>query len=194
MRALEFAGDRPLRLVATAEGLPLYEKLGFRRVRHDPATSGRCAAVDGAPQGTELATADDIRGHRSARPRRLRRRSRSALIACLASVGQFAVIRRDGRVTGFAALRAFGRGEVIGPVVATERQMTPRHSFAFFMAARPGPSCASIRIATAACLPWLGNSGLAHVGGGIAMAPARQSREPAHARSPTFALANQALG
>lgn len=45
---------------------------------------------------------------------------REELLSYFTGIGEFAVIRRDGGISGFACLRPFGRGEVIGPVVAAD--------------------------------------------------------------------------
>lgn len=188
--AFRIAGDRPLRLVATAEGLPLYEKLGFGEsdaVLQHQGVVGEIAA----PAEPEAASTADVEA--IAKLDRLAfGADRGALIAYLAKVGEFAVLRRDGRVTGFAALRAFGRGEVIGPVVAADLD-NAKALVAHFIAARPGRF---LRVDTAAgtgLSPWLAEQGLAHVGGGIAMMkpPIRRAADPI---ANTFALANQALG
>jgi predicted N-acetyltransferase YhbS len=188
--AFAFAGERPLRLVATAEGLPLYKKLGFAECGTIRQHQGEVRVV-AAPQGAALATGDEI-----AAIKRLDRDAfgadRSALIDRLARAGKFAVIRRDGVVTGYAALRAFGRGEVIGPIVATNADEA-KALIAFFAASRPG---AFLRIDTdsdSGLADWLGEIGLVHVGGGIAMSN-HASMKPDHPRVRTFALTSQALG
>ena len=93
---------------------------------------------------------------------------RRRLIAYLAEVGEFAVIRRDGRVSGFAALRAFGRGEVIGPIVSgnlDDAKALVQH----FIAVKTGRFLRVDTTADTGLSPWLAEYGLAHVGGGIAM-------------------------
>jgi len=188
--ALRIAGDRPLRLVATAEGLPLYEKLGFRetgRVLQHQGVVGEVAA----PPGIEAATAADIDAI-AALDRRAFGADREGLVAYLAKAGEFAVLRRDGRVSGFAALRVFGRGEVIGPVVAADLD-DAKALVAHFIAMRPGRFLRVDTTADAGLSGWLAEQGLAHVGGGIAM-----TKPPIHGAADlvanTFALANQALG
>jgi hypothetical protein len=118
---------------------------------------------------------------------------RAPLIALLSEQGRIAVRRHEGRPTGFATLRAFGRGRVAGPVVAATAD-DARAPLSFLFATRPG---AFLRVDTTAArglAPWLAAQGLAHVGGGIAMrrgggeAPDRQTGVQ------TFALASQALG
>lgn len=188
--ALRIAGDRPLRLVATAEGLPLYEKLGFQETGAVLQHQGVVGEI-AAPAETEAATTGDIEA--IAKLDRLAfGADREGLIAYLAKVGQFAVLRRDGRVSGFAALRAFGRGEVIGPVVAADLD-DAKALVAHFIAMRPGRFLRVDTTADAGLSDWLAEQGLAHVGGGIAMMkpPIQRAADPAAA---IFALANQALG
>lgn len=189
---LRLAGDRVIRLIATQDGVPLYEKLGFM-------ATGRVAQHQGVPT---LATAwpTDPR-ITSATPlcellpldRQAFGADRSRLFTHLFELGQFHTLAADGSVLGFAGRRAFGRGQVIGPVVAA----TPddaRNLIGPHLSANPG---AFLRVDTfeeTGLSPWLQSIGLARVGGGIAMqrggAPSGASAQPAR----TFALANQAFG
>ena len=188
--ALELAGDLPLRLVATEEGLPLYEKLGFRASGTILQHQG--VVVDVAPpHATEDATAADMSSI-AALDRMAFGADRGELIGRLAAVGAFAVIRRGGHVAGFAAMRGFGRGEVVGPVVAADLA-DAKTLISHFMSRRGGGFLRVDTSADTGLAPWLAGTGLAHVGGGIAMA--RPPVEAAAARPvTTFALANQALG
>jgi predicted N-acetyltransferase YhbS len=187
--ALQASESRDCRLVATQDGLPLYEQLGFR-------TSGKILQHQGvprqavAPADVDWAMADDI-----AAIARLDRAAfgadRGALIGLLSEQGRLAVLRQERRLSGFAAIRAFGRGEVAGPVVAATAD-DARMLLSFLFATRPG---AFLRVDTpqaSGLAPWLAEQGLAHVGGGIAM------RRGGHASGraagvQTFALASQAL-
>ena len=92
-------------------------KLGFRPL-------GAIAQHQGLAVADPTVAGDGIRG----RTRRLSGPSpacdrdacgmdREALIGRLAAAGQVATLRH-GQLAGFAILRPFGRGEVIGPVVA----------------------------------------------------------------------------
>lgn len=188
--ALALAGGRDLRLIATADGLPLYEKLGFVAggaiVQHQGPVHAIASAQDVAPAGADERAA--IKALDSA----AFAADRSALIDLLAEKGQLAVIRRKGAVAAYAACRAFGRGEVIGPVVAGDKE-DAKAMIAFFAAARPG---AFLRVDTEAdsgLSGWLASIGLDEVGGGIAMRrPPPES--PARPIVKIFALANQALG
>ncbi|QKK32971.1 GNAT family N-acetyltransferase (plasmid) [Rhizobium indicum] len=188
--ALLTAGDRPLRLVATTAGLPLYQKLGF----HETGTVAQHQGLAGdiaAPAETQAATDADLPAI-AALDRLAFGADREGLLSYLAGIGEFAVIRRDSGISGFACLRPFGRGEVIGPVVAAdlgEAQTLIEH----FIARRPGQFLRVDTTAETGLSPWLAEHGLAHVGGGITM------KKPLvhHAADPavtTFALASQALG
>lgn len=188
--ALDLAGDRPLRLVATADGLPLYEKLGFRAVgqvvQHQGLVRSLEAPVDVAvtaePDPARLVALDAAAfGTR-----------RAALIGTLARIGRVAEWRAPDGLAGFAVLRPFGRGEVIGPVVARSVE-DAKALIGFWAAQRPG---AFLRLDTTAATglsPWLADLGLAEVGGGIAMRRGGAD-DSAPSAFTTYALANQAFG
>lgn len=187
--AIELAGDRPLRLVATAEGLPLYEKLGFRQTGRILQHQG-IAAERAAPMATSAAAMTDFSAITEL-DRQAFGADRADLIAHLAKVGELAVIRRSGRITGFAVLRSFGRGEVIGPVIAGNAE-DAKALVTHFIARRPGVFLRVDTTATAGLSGWLEEQGFAHVGGGIAMM--KPSIPAADSVATIFALANQALG
>jgi predicted N-acetyltransferase YhbS len=187
---IALAESRALRLVATGEGLPLYQKLGFCRtativqhqglVLHVPAPANIRPAEPG--EISEIIELD-----RSAYGA-----DREDLLRALAKVGRLAVLGDGQRIAGFAALRAFGRGEVIGPVVAANAD-DGKALLAYFMAGREGRFM-RVDIADVSQLgAWLTNKGLVRVDEGIAM------QRPVLARSglapfTAFALASQALG
>ncbi|MCF3642464.1 GNAT family N-acetyltransferase [Rhizobium sp. TRM95111] len=188
---LDRAGNRPLRLVATTEGLPLYEKRGFRETGTVVLQHQGIASQATASRNTQAATSDDVAAI-AALDRAAYGADRGDLIGELHRRGQFALIRRNGVVSAFSALRAFGRGEVIGPVVAPDLD-DAKALIAHFASRRLGTF---LRVDTAAetgLAPWLVELGLAHVGGGIAMArPTELDRDTLPVT--TFALANQAFG
>ncbi|MBB3646650.1 putative N-acetyltransferase YhbS [Rhizobium sp. BK619] len=187
--AIELAGDRPLRLVATADGLPLYEKLGFSqtgRILQHQGIAAECAA----PTATSAAATTDFSAITEL-DRQAFGADRADLIAYLARVGELAVVRCDGRVTGFAVLRSFGRGEVIGPVIAGNVE-DAKALVTHFIARRPGVFLRVDTTAAAGLSGWLAEQGFAHVGGGIAMM--KPSIPAADSVATIFALANQALG
>ena len=189
-QAFALAGNRPLRLVATTDGMPLYQKLGFVASGTVLQHQGKVAEL-GGPDGVEAAGTNDL-PEIKALDRDAYGADREALIDALAERGQFAVIRRNGAIEAYAAIRPFGRGEVIGPVIAGS-VADARALIGFFAAPRAG---AFLRVDTGSgtgIAGWLEEIGLTHVGGGVTMdRPPKTGAE--HARPKVYALANQALG
>jgi predicted N-acetyltransferase YhbS len=186
---LEAARGMPCRLIATQEGLPLYMKLGFHETGTVLQYQGVCPAIE-APEGVEWAVPEELAAN-AALDRQSFGADRGDLLSYLQNVGRFAVLRKNGTVTGFSCLRAFGRGEVIGPVVA-ESAEDAKKLILFLMAECTG---AFVRVDTTAVSdlsPWLARHGLGHVGGGTAMQRGGQTSPSSHVK--TFALANQAFG
>ncbi|MXQ14209.1 GNAT family N-acetyltransferase [Microvirga makkahensis] len=188
--ALEKAGARSCRLVATKEGLPLYEKLGFTAIGEIAQHQGQAVRVE-APAGVNWAQ-DDEHEKISALDRAACDLDRSALMRILRRTVKFAVIRERGEVVAFAGVRAFGRGLVVGPVVARSSGQA-KDLIRFMFAHHQG---AFVRVDTDLSTglgPWLAEHGLAHVGGGVSMrrGPDIEQAETSYC---TFALVNQALG
>lgn len=190
--ALDAADGRTCLLVATQDGLPLYEKLGFVVNGEIIQHQGLAAKVD-APGNVSWADSDDFSrlvemdstatGH-----------NRSNIMQLLKESAQFAVIRKDDEVEAFAGIRPFGRGLVIGPVVAKNGDdaralidsLLSKHTGEFVRV--------DTNIATGLA-DWLTERGLVHVGGGIPMRRAVGSvEEQSGTEYRTYALVNQALG
>ncbi len=114
-----------VQLNATPAGKPLYERLGFREI-------GRVQQHQGLAHAGTVAAA--VRGERlwpmgrsdarrlAALATRAAGMSRSRVLGGVLDVAQGIVLDRGGEVIGFALLRRFGRGLVIGPVVAPDPQ------------------------------------------------------------------------
>jgi GNAT superfamily N-acetyltransferase len=188
--ALERAGTRNCRLVATKEGLPLYEKLGFVAVGEIVQHQGKALKV-ATPATVSWARDDDYEKICSL-DRIACGLDRSKLMSILRQAAQFAVIRERGEVAAFAGARAFGRGLVIGPVVASSSQQA-KDLIQFMLAHHEGGFVRLDTELSTGLGPWLVERGLAHVGGGI---PMRRGRKVERAEAPyrTYALVNQALG
>ena len=190
---VELAG-RGILLNATAEGERLYRQLGFQRyatiVQHQGADA-RLAPL--APAKGErlrpLGRSD------AARLRALASRAagypRDAVVVRLLEVSQGVVLDRGGAMLGFALVRRFGRGHVIGPVVAPDAKRA-KVLIAHWIAHRPR---AFVRVdvpAAARLGPWLASAGLPEAERVASMVRGALPRPRGDAR--VFALASQALG
>lgn len=192
--ALNAASGRECRLIATQDGLPLYQKLGFREAHRIVQHQGLISSVP-PPHGVEWVNASDV-----AECMRLDHvacgMDRRDLITYLANNGRLAVIRRDDRVAGFGAIRRSGRGEVVGPVVA-ENALEARMLLSFLLAGKQGQFLRVDTSEQSGLALWLTELGLSHVGGGIAMVRDGKPRDTTTTQTfapQTFALASQALG
>jgi GNAT superfamily N-acetyltransferase len=187
---IALAGLRALTLIATSEGAPLYQKLGFWQTGTVVQHQGQAQRVP-SPAKVRLAESHDILGILEL-DRIAYGADRRDLLRALAKVGQLAVLDHGQGITGFAASRAFGRGDVIGPVVAANVD-DGKALLEFFMARSEGRF---VRVDTAEAAQlgaWLADRELVRVAEGIAMQRpivARSSRAP----FTTFALASQAFG
>jgi GNAT superfamily N-acetyltransferase len=115
------SGSRGLMLNATAEGLPLYEKLGFAStglVRQHQGRLGEGSALPSAPHVALRQAGPADRAALCALDAAAFGADRSRLINDLLADGTAWLVERAGQATGFAVLRTFGRGTIIGPIVA----------------------------------------------------------------------------
>ncbi|EJC83763.1 putative acyltransferase [Rhizobium leguminosarum bv. trifolii WSM2297] len=187
---LELAGDRECRLTATNDGLPLYEKLGFVATHQNLRYQGIAGRVD-APENVEWIGPDALPAIK-ALDRVAFGADRDALHHVLAKEGRFAAIRNGDRIVAFAAIRLFGKGEVVGPVVAESLEQA-RDLLTFILSGKEG-CFVRIDIPEKSDLPSLLEEwGLPRDGGVVAMVrgAAGQSKTPA---VQTFCLASQAIG
>lgn len=187
---LELAGDRECRLTATSDGLPLYEKLGFvathKIVRHQGITGHVDAPVNVEWIGSAALPAV------KALDRAAFGADRDGLYDVLAKEGTFAAIRNGDGIAAFAATRLFGKGEVVGPVVAANVEQA-RDLLAFILAGKEG-RVVRIDIPEASGLSSsLEKCGLRHEGGVVAMVR-RAGGRPQTPAVQTFCLASQAVG
>lgn len=178
-------------LVATEEGLPLYEKLGFRPCGEVAQHQGIAGAI--TPHG----------GAVWARPadlpaiieldRKASKMDRGSLYRTLSHQARFAVLRISAGIAGFAAVRPFGKGHVIGPVVAGSDGQA-QDLISLLMAEHAGKF---LRVDTGTHTglgPWLAACGLPEIAHGRLMQMG-EAPAPDRAGAPrTFALASQALG
>jgi predicted N-acetyltransferase YhbS len=119
---LDRLAGRTVVLNATAAGLPLYEKLGFVEtgVIHQHQAIAPGVAVAEGIQGCRVRTmgqSDNGLGDLYSRASGM---DRTALFERLAANAHTVVLTRDHQTVGFAQVRRFGRGWLVGPVVAPD--------------------------------------------------------------------------
>lgn len=181
---MALAGDREVRLVATQEGMPLYEDLGFAATGQILQHQGiAIAATPELPVRAGIVTDIDRLARMDSAASGL---ERTALLRRLAERGEVLLVEN-----GFALMREFGRGRVLGPVVAQDdasaRALLAEGS------RRAAGTFLRIDLPEARGLgDFAATLGLAHVGGGTTMT----FRPGAGAQGgfTTYALASQALG
>ncbi|MFW2541225.1 GNAT family N-acetyltransferase [Primorskyibacter sp. 2E107] len=188
-RVIALGEARELRLVATADGLPLYEKLGFKAVGRILQHQG---VANAAPPELPVTTGtlNDIAG--------LVRMDTAA--SGLSREGLLSAIVAEGDLLtaagGFAVVRGFGRGKVIGPIVARDA------ATARALMAEASVRCAGrfLRVDLVGQAEDEGGGlavyarqlGLASAGGGIAMHCCARPAEASDFN--TYAFVSQALG
>lgn len=121
--ALRDLAGRSVMLNATPAGQPLYEKLGFRAVDSIEQHQGTVERLPVAPlaKGERLRPVGASDGAKlAALARKATGMSRARVIGRLLAEGKGIVLAGGDEVLGFALLRRFGRGHVIGPVVAPD--------------------------------------------------------------------------
>lgn len=189
---LAAAHPRTIVLNSTAEGQALYQRRGFvpigvihqhqgiPRERFEPPPSGLVRAM--AASDFEAITRVD---------RQAIGWERRLLLDRLVQSGDGYVLQRDGIACGYAISRLFGRGHVIGPVVAEN----PTDARELIEAALARLGRVFVRIDTSASSQlgdWLEGLGLQRVGDASTMILGTQPPSTGPAR--TFALANQSFG
>jgi predicted N-acetyltransferase YhbS len=194
-RILKEVGDRTVLVHATPCGVALLEDAGFVQtgwVHQHQGTVYRAPLVPlGAGERIRPINARDepALGELS---RRACGMPRSTVLKQLMKVAQFVAIDRYGELIGFAALRKFGHGYVIGPVVAPDAERA-KALIAHWAGTRAG---AFVRVdvpGSSGLSPWLTGLGLVQVEQTVhVMARGEPPRSaPGTIR---FALLSQSLG
>ncbi len=190
-RVMAVADPASWHLVATDAGLPLYEAFGFRRTGKIVRYQGNVADVRSSGDACWGSTSDlaaVIRLDKAASGM-----DRAAMYSALSKEARIAVLRRSDGIVGHAFVRDFGRGRVVGPVVASSVGAA-QSLISFIMSEDAG---ALLRVDTGVHTglgAWLERNGLsADTAGGIVMQAGTVASRPTGPVS-VFALAAQALG
>lgn len=186
------AAGRTIILNSTDEGLDLYKRLGFvahGHVNQHQAILARPPSAEAAVSVRGFIPADrsaiyDLDQAGSGMDRR-------ELIDALVAIGEFKVIDRGGRISGYGCVRTWGRGVVIGPIIAAD--IAGARALIVALAAAYVGQFVRIDVPDAIGMsPWLESIGLPKVNQVAAMALGPLPPHAAGAR--LFALSNQSLG
>lgn len=189
---LNDAGTQNLLLNSTREGLALYGRRGFLPIgevhQHQGVpTRGSTSPALGwvrAAEVSELPVIDKLDSETVGMPR-------GRLLQSLAQAGRLSVIVSNGVVTGYAACRRFGRGHVIGPVVAAD--VTHAQVLIEDAIARLPDTFIRVDIPASSGLgSWLETRALKHVDTVTAMVRGTPPQPSGKAR--LYALCSQSLG
>ena len=190
---LRQADARTIILNSTREGYLLYERLGFvpcGEVNQHQAVLAAAPPVLPA-NGTIRPFRPEDTGAICDLDYRASGMGRTRLLEALFAVGKIAVIERGGQVQGYACVRRWGRGVVVGPVVA--RDATDVQALVATLAAEHRGGFVRIDVpATSGLSPWLETIGLPQVDHAFAMV---RGKPPTRGPDATlFALSNHSLG
>jgi GNAT superfamily N-acetyltransferase len=186
------AAGRTVILNSTEEGLDLYKRLGFLahgHVNQHQAILPRSPGLEGANVVRGFLPADrsaiyDVDQAASGMDRR-------ALIDALFGIADVKVIDRGGRISGYGCIRTWGRGIVVGPVVASD-VADARALIAACAASHTGQFVRIDVPEETGLSPWLDSIGLPRVNQVVSMVLGPLPAPGADAR--LFALSNQSLG
>lgn len=193
-RLLESIGARSTLLSATTAGQPLYERLGFTpigQIHQHQGIARECRPL--APRTGEhirpIAVDDfdalaTLAGRATGMPRR-------STLRALLEVAEGIVIDDHEGPIGFALLRPFGRGDVIGPVIAPDRECA-RTLISHLVARRAGGFVRIDVPGTSELGTGLEDLGLAPVDSVVTMVRGTPPQPDPHIRQ--FAVASQAIG
>ena len=198
---LEALGPRITFLHATPAGQPLYEKLGFSVC----GSLGQYQGHVNKPLPVALLDGERLRpGTPSDFPRlieltcRASGLERHALLSALLERGESVVLERDGEIVGCSVLRRFGRGYVIGPVVAIRSRDDARARVLIgYWLTRRGGDFVRIDVPEGTSLPdWLGDQGVKCVN--VCSKMVRNAPAAAHSGAPdpdwaVYGLISQAM-
>jgi predicted N-acetyltransferase YhbS len=184
---LDDAGARSLMLNATDAGLRLYAACDFHAAGGIRQFQGRFRPT--ASTAVARPMRPDDRGALLALDEAAFGAPRTAVLDRLMQDGHTMVIGEPQAITGFAVRRKFGRGEVIGPVVA------PTEADAITLVAAlvvPGFLRIDVPLTATRLMSWLTDAGLLDAGGATIMTRGAWPTSPSRAQR--FALISQALG
>jgi len=192
--AEQMGPETAILLNATEDGIPLYRKLGFVGIAEILQHQGAAFSAPLIP----LDPGERIRplGERDA-PRVAKMvaaatgLARPAMMDILLNKAHGIVLDRDGELVGVALFRRFGRGYVIGPVVAPDK-LRAQALIAQWLGSRSGEFTRLDITGESGLGEWLEDLGIIKVGRVITMI--RGTEPVASGPGRSFAIVSQALG
>lgn len=169
---LRRTAGRSVILRSTEEGLRLYDRFGFKPFGHIYKHQAVFCAAPAAPAARLTLPVRPLSAADAGALRRLDHRAcgldRTRLLDALLATGKCLVTEQGGEVSGYAAARRWGRGIVVGPVVASE----PDEARALIVAALADHQGEFVRIdvtESSGLSAWLDSAGLPRIDGVTSM-------------------------
>lgn len=191
---LEELGDRCILLTATSAGQPLYEKLGFvltgSVVQHQGMMQQTSPLALAAGERIRPVAAGDLQALADLATRALGM-PRDEMIAQLLNVAEGVLIEKDGKALGFSMIRRFGRGHMIGPVVAPDTERA-KALIAHWSASYAGSFVRVDVTGESGLSAWVEGLGLASVGPSVRMV--RGQVPVSDGTVEQYAILSQAIG
>jgi GNAT superfamily N-acetyltransferase len=186
------AAGRTIILNSTREGEALYTRLGFKPygvVAQHQAVLETAPAIDSSVPLRAAQPGD--RAALDALDRAASGMDRAALLDAVFAIAEVQVVERGGRITGYGCVRRWGRGVVIGPVVASDAR--DAQALIATLGGRHVGAFVRIDVRVACGLgSWLESIGLPQVDQVVGMSLGEPPRgDPG---TIMFALSNQSLG
>lgn len=180
-------------LNATAEGAPLYRKLGFEpfatvQQHQGPAPTMPLAELRPGERVRPMGATDDMLPALYSQALGM---NRDAFFERLARESKSVVLSRDHEPVGFALMRRFGRGRVIAPIVAPDLEGA-QALVTHWLGTKAGKFCRIDAVEGTGLPEWLEDIGLPRVGTVISMV--RGKAPVATGAGKVFAVAAQAFG
>ena len=191
--AMERSGCATMLLISTKAAVPLYRKMGFNGVGEILQHQGAAFSVPivGLEAGERIRPLGSRDGERvAALIANATGLDRPAVVAELLANAQTVILDDNEEVAGVACFRRFGRGYVIGPVIAPDINRA-KALISHWLGSRAGEFTRLDIPADCGLSDWLEDLGISRVDNGVTMIAGDFPRIPAAQQS--FAIISQAF-
>lgn len=180
-------------LNATTDGIPLYSKLGFEqcgKINQHQALAPNVPLIDLKPEERVRPICDADISELAELYSNASGMDKKDIFPKLSKVAKCVALTRDHSVVGFAQLRRFGRGWLIGPVVAPDLHGA-KALILHWLGVNTGKFCRLDVVESLGLSEWLNTLGIKQVGSVTTMIAGKL---PNATNSKNFAISSQALG